>query len=181
MDEDEPGPEALSSAAFYLHREGCACIFNVTVPAFEAPSTVGETELFTELAKDLAKGPGSLICVQRATQSMVTQLNALPPPTGYAQKFFVLFRGGLLIAARTTLAMAIGDGMLQEWPDLGVMLVGDVHLGKPVAGFQVLTVANISMHSHGSGDDGTSTGSLKAMADDIVGIIENRGCAGAGG
>ena len=39
----------------------------------------------------------------------------------------------------------------------------------------MLTVANISMQSHGSGDDGSSIDKLKAMARDIVGIIEKRG------
>ena len=144
------------------------CVVNVTVPATEAPSTVVETKCLTELAKDLAIGPGSVICVQRATQSMVTQLNALPPPTGCAQKFHVLFRGGLLIAARATLAMVADHLMRKEWPDLGVMLVAAVHCRRSVAGFQVLTVANISMHSHGSGDDGTSIELLKAMANEIV-------------
>ena len=94
MGEDEPGPAAPSREAFELHREGCVCVVNVTVPATEASSTVVETKCLTELAKDLAIGPGSVICVQRATQSMVTQLNALPPPTGCAQKFHVLFQGG---------------------------------------------------------------------------------------
>ena len=96
-------------------------------------------------------------------------------PTGCAQKFQVRFQSGLLIAARTTLAMVVDQRMLKEWTGLGIMLVADVHFRRSVAGFQVLTVANISMHSHGSGDDGTSIDSLKAMADDIVGIIENRG------
>ena len=71
--------------------------------------------------------------------------------------------------------MVVHDRELKEWTDLGIMLVADVHVCRPVAGFQVWAVANISMHSHGSGDDGTSIGSLKAMADDIVGIIQNRG------
>ena len=130
-----PGPAAPSRAAFELHREGCVCVVNVTVPATEASSTVVETKCLTELAKDLAIGPGSVICVQRATQSMVTQLNALPPPKGFEQKFRVLFQGELLIAARATLAMVVDHRMLKEWTDLGIMLdVGGWRALSPVSG-----------------------------------------------
>ena len=59
MGEDEPGPADPSRAAFELHREGCVCVVNVTVPATEASSTVVETKCVTELAKDLAIGPGT--------------------------------------------------------------------------------------------------------------------------
>ena len=134
MGEDEPGPAAPSRDAFELHREGCVCVVNVTVPATEASSTVVETKCLTELAKDLAIGPGSVICVQRATQSMVTQLNALPPPEGFAQKVHWRFQDGLLIAARATLAMVVEPCMLKEWTDLGIMLVADVHFRRSVAG-----------------------------------------------
>ena len=71
--------------------------------------------------------------------------------------------------------MSVDYRLLKEWPDLGVMLVADVHCRRPVAGYQKLTVANISMHRHGSGDDGSSIDSLKGMAHDIVEIIEKRG------
>ena len=105
MGEGEPGPAAPSREAFELQCEGCVCVVNVTVPATEASSTVVGTECLTALAKDIANGPASVLCVQRATASMVTQLNALPPPTGCAQKYHFVFTGGLLIAARATLAM----------------------------------------------------------------------------
>ena len=127
MGEDEPGPAAPSREAFELHREGCVCVVNVTVPGIEPTSTVVETECLTELAQDLAKGPGSVICVQRATLHIVTQLNDLPPPEGCPQPFRVFFQRGLLIAARAALAMALQPRELMEWTDLGVMAVADVH------------------------------------------------------
>ena len=79
-----------------------------------------------------------------------------------------------MIAARATLAMAVKERVLKAWPDVGAMLVADVHFRRPVAGFQVLTLANLSLNSHGSGDEDTALDSLKVVAADIVQIIVNR-------
>ena len=79
-----------------------------------------------------------------------------------------------MIAARATLAMAVHERVLKAWPDVGAMLVADVHFRRPVAGFQVLTLANLILNSHGSGDEDTALDSLKVVAADIVRIIVNR-------
>ena len=182
MSEDEPGPEVPSREAFELNRQGHVCLVNVTVPSStvvetnrltepspEPSCTVAETDCLIELAKDIATSTGSIICIQRATPSMVLELNALPPPRGHAQNFWTCFQGGLLIAARSTFAMGVKTRMKMEWPDLGIMLVAEVHFRNSMAGFQLLTVANISMHK--PMDSGTTIGSLRAMAADIVEII----------
>ena len=182
MSEDEPGPEVPSREAFELNRQGHVCLVNVTVPSStvvetnrstepspEASSTVAETDCLIELAKDIATSTGSIICIQRATPSMVMELNVLPPPRGHAQNFWACFQGGLLIAARSTFAMGVKTRMKMEWPDLGIMLVAEVHFRNSLAGFQFLTVANISMHKPMDSD--TTIGTLRAMAADIVEII----------
>ena len=185
MSEDEPGPEVPSREAFELNRQGHVCLVNVTVPSStvvetisltepspEPSCTVAETDCRIELAKDISTSPGTIIFIQRATPSMVAQLNALPPPTGHAQKFWTCFQGGLLIAALSTLTMCVRQRWKKEWSDLGIMLVAEVHFRNSLAGFQFLTVANISMHKPMDSD--TPIGSLRAMAADIVRIIEER-------
>ena len=77
------------------------------------------------------------------------------------------------------MAMAVRPRTKKEWPDLGIMLVAEVHFRNSLAGFQKLTVANISMHKPMDSD--TSIGTLRAMAADIVRIIAEKACAGAGG
>eukprot|EP00974_Lingulodinium_polyedra_P117839 11164836-Lingulodinium_polyedra.AAC.1 len=63
--------------------------------------------------------------------------------------------------------MAVDQRLLKAWPGFGCMLVAAVHLHRPIAGFQLLTVANISIHSHGSGDDAAVLDSFKAAAFEI--------------
>ena len=172
--EYEYGPAAPSKAAFDLHREGTVCVYNVTVPPTAESSAVAESACRVDLVKDLADGPGSIICIQRADPDMAIQMNNLPPPEGLAQRFYVLLREGLMIATRATLALALAERVLKKWPDVGAMLVADVHFRRPVAGFQVLTLANLSLNSHGSGDEDTALDSLKVVAADIVQIIVNR-------
>ena len=74
--------------------------------------------------------------------------------------------------ALSTLAMAVRPRTKKEWPDLGIMLVAEVHFRNSLAGFQFLTVANISMHKPMDSD--TTIGTLRAMAADIVKIIAER-------
>ena len=107
---------------------------------------------------------------------MVTDINAQPAPHGCAQTFYVRFRNGLLIAARSSKAMDVDERVFVEWPHgASSMLVVDVHFQRPVAGFQKLPVANISMdrsawRTHGCGDD-----QLKKIGDGVVQIIHQMG------
>ena len=49
-------------------------------------------------------------------------MNALPQPEGFAQKFLALHREAWLIAARATLAMAIKQPKLNNWPRTPTLL-----------------------------------------------------------